>query len=177
MARYLKTTIAVILGLGLVACADDMSDLRQYVDEVKQRPGGDIEPLPEFEPYESFTYESAEARDPFIPARAFAEAQEEDEAGDSDIAPDFDRPREPLERYPLDSLSMVGTMSRGEHLWGLIRSPDGTVHQVLEGNYVGQNHGQIISVRGDAIELVEIVRDGSDAWMEREASIGLGEEG
>jgi type IV pilus assembly protein PilP len=177
MHRYTGIAAVVVAGLALAACADDMSDLRQEVSEIRQRPGGEIEPLPEFVPYESFTYVSQDLRDPFIPARAFAEAQEQEEDPGSGIAPDHDRPREPLERYPLDSLKMVGTLSRGEQLWGLVRSPDGTVHQVLEGNYLGQNHGQITSVQGNRIQLVEIVRDGSDAWMERDASLGLGEEG
>jgi type IV pilus assembly protein PilP len=177
MRRFTGVAVVVAAGLALAACADDMSDLRQEVQEIRQRPGGEIEPLPEFVPYESFTYDSADLRDPFIPARAFAEAQEQEDDPESDIAPDPDRPREPLERYPLDSLRMVGTLSRGEQLWGLVRSPDGTVHQVLQGNYLGQNHGQITDIQNNRIQLLEIVRDGSDAWMERDASLGLGEEG
>lgn len=176
MTRFARAFGITLLTVGLAGCADDMSDLRAYVEEIKARPGGEIEPLPEFEPYESFTYDPTDLRDPFIPARAFAEAREAEETGDSGVAPDPDRPREPLEQFPLDSLDMVGTLSRSEHLWGLVRSPDGTVHQVLEGNYMGQNHGRITAVHTDSIQLTEIVRDGNDQWMEREASLGLGEE-
>jgi len=175
MRRHAPWAIALAAGMTLAGCADDMSDLRDYTVQIKDRSGGEIEPLPEFERYESFTYRAENLRDPFIPARAFAEAQQQEESDDSGLSPDFDRPREPLERYPLDSLRMVGTLSRDATLWGLVRSPDGTVHQVLEGNYMGQNHGRIQEIRPDRIELVEIVRDGSDNWMEREAALGLGE--
>lgn len=177
MGGQARVVAALIVGLGVAGCSDDMGDLRQQLDEIKARPGGAIEPLPEFVPYESFTYDDSDLRDPFIPARAFAEAQEEQEAGDSGIAPDPDRTREPLERFPLDSLDMVGTLRRGEQLWGLVRTPDGAVHQVLEGNYIGQNHGRITAIHNDSIQLIEIVRDGTDDWMEQEASLGLGEEG
>ena len=177
MVRPATTWLMVAAALGLAACAEDMSDLEQEVQEIRERPGGEIEPLPEFEPYAVFTYDSDDLRDPFIPARAYAEAQEEEADPDDDIAPDPDRPREPLEQYPLDSLEMVGTLTQDEQLWGLIRDPEGTVHHVLEGNYAGQNHGEITRIREDRIELTEIVRDDDDTWSEEEASLGLGEEG
>jgi len=176
MRGYRRILTTLVAGLALAGCAEDRSDLDAYVAEVKSREGGDIEPLPEFEPYESFSYNPADLRDPFIPAREFARAEEEGEDSASDIAPDPDRPREPLEQYPLDSLEMVGTLSRGGRNWGLVQDPDGTVHQVLEGNHMGQNHGRITDIEDDAIELIEIVRDGSDEWMEREASLGMGEQ-
>jgi len=168
---------AVLAAIALTACGGDRSDLEQKVAEMKSRPGSDIEPLPEFQPYESFSYKSAQLRDPFIPAREFAEAQDDEEEEDSgsDIAPDPDRPREPLEQYPLDSLEMVGTLRRNGQEWGLVQDPEGTVHHVLEGNYMGQNHGRITNIQNSAIELIEIVRDADDDWIEREASLGLGE--
>jgi type IV pilus assembly protein PilP len=155
-----------------------MSDLRAFVEKTKQRPGGEIEPLPEFEPYQSFTYKPSELRDPFVPQAGFALSddeleQQEQSAG---LAPDRSRRKEPLEQYPLDSLDMVGTLSRNQQQWGLVRAPDGTIHQVRPGNHMGQNYGRITQVRADEIELVEIVPDGQGGWMERDAALGLGEE-
>lgn len=173
-ARLRLFTLVAAAAL-LAGCAEDRSDLEEYVAETKSREGGDIEPLPEFVPYESFSYDRDDLRDPFIPAREFAEAEDEEDS-DSDIAPDPDRPREPLEQYPLDSLEMVGTLDRDGQTWGLVQDPDGTVHRVLEGNYMGQNYGRIVAVRDDGIELIEIVRDDGEEWREREASLGLGEQ-
>lgn len=164
---------AVILG----GCAEDMSDLRQFVRETKQRPGGEIEPLPTFEPYEGFTYDAEGLRDPFRPRSDFADAEDEDasESG-SGISPDRDRRKEPLEQYPLDSLSMVGTLTRDGQRRGLVRDPDDVVHRVVPGNYLGQNHGRIVAVEPNRIRIVEIVRDGQGGWMERDASLAMSNE-
>ena len=48
--------LALLAGFGLAGCGGDMDDLDRYINEVKARPGGRIEPLPEITPYEVFTY-------------------------------------------------------------------------------------------------------------------------
>ena len=42
----------------LVGCdaSGDFADLQSYMDEVKAKPKGAIEPLPKFQAYEAFTY-------------------------------------------------------------------------------------------------------------------------
>lgn len=164
--------------LVLAGCSDDMSDLREYVEETKQRPGGQIEEIPEFEPYESFTYDPTELRDPFRPSEGFGMTAEEQAAKESDsgLAPDTSRPKEPLEQFPLDSLEMVGTLGQGDQEWGLVKSPEGVIHRVQEGNYLGQNYGRIAELSAERIEVLEIVPDGQGDWMEREAALSLGEE-
>ena len=54
---------------GLVACGSDNDDLDVYINDVKARPGGRIEPLPEITPYEGFTYiaDAEGLRSPFVP--------------------------------------------------------------------------------------------------------------
>ena len=177
-ARTRIATALPMLFLLLGGCGDDMSDLRAFVEKTKQRPGGEIEPLPEFEPYEGFTYQPARLPDPFVPQAGFAMSEEEIEQRErsSELAPDPERRKEPLEQYPLDSLDMVGTLTRNQQQWGLVRAPDGTIHQVLVGNYMGQNYGRITRVTESEIELVEIVPDGQNGWMERDAALGLSTE-
>lgn len=164
--------------LVLAGCSEGMSDLRRFVEETKERPGGKIEELPEFEPYESFTYDATGLRDPFRPQEGFGLTAEQEAAkeSNSDLAPDTSRPKEPLEQFPLDSLQMVGTLSQGSEEWGLVKTPENVVHRVQAGNYLGQNYGRITSVTSDRIELVEIVPDGQGDWMKREAALGLGDE-
>ena len=60
--------------------------------------------------------------------------------------------------------------------WGLVQAPDQTIHRVLENNYAGENYGQITRITEDRISILEIVPDGLGAWVEREASLALGEE-
>lgn len=175
-----RNALAVLLFALLSGCSGGNEDLKDFVQRIKQRPGGDIEPLPTFEPYESFTYKPEQLRDPFQPKGNFGEPEEteEKESGEqaeSEVAPDKDRPKEPLEQYALDSLSMVGTLSRDGQRWGLVKAPDGTIHRVLPGNYMGQQYGRITAIEPDAIRLVEIVPDREGGWQKRKASLALGD--
>ena len=157
------------LALGLAACGGDMDDLDQYINEVKARPGGRIEPLPEITPYESFTYvaDVEGLRSPFLPDTPQAAGP----AGGT--RPDPDRPREFLEAFPLDTLRMVGTLNLGETAYGLVQTSDGLIHRVVPGNYVGQNDGRIVDISDSEIQIVEIISDGIGGYIERDAAIGL----
>jgi len=156
----------------LVGCtAHDASDLEAYVRTINARPPGPIEPLPALEPPETFVYEPGERRDPFQ-----SDAQSSPEtvtANDEGPAPDPNRPKEQLEQYPLDSLRMVGTLEQHDARWGLIRTREGIVHRVKVGNYMGQDHGQIVEIGLDSIQLNEIVSDAPGQWRERSATVAL----
>lgn len=162
----------------LAGCSSDpTTDLAQYVQQVKNQQRSAIEPLPEFKPYESFSYAAADLRDPFT-APAFSHQQAaviSDKPASSGIKPDFERPTEPLEEFPLDSLRMVGTLEQFKDNWALINDTDGTIHRVQPGNYAGQNHGKITRITDFEVELTEIVPDGIGGWIERQASIAISE--
>jgi len=83
------------------------------------------------------------------------------------------RNKEELEQYELDSLRMVGTMDNGETNWGIIQDPDGAVHRIRVGNYMGRNTGKVLNVFEDRIEVREIVRNSQGRWEERQAAIAL----
>ena len=164
--------LAVLLaGFGLAGCGGDMDDLDRYVNEVKARPGGRIEPLPEITPYEIFTYvaDRENFRSPFVPDAPQAAAG----GAGNDMRPDLDRSREFLEQFPLDTLRMVGTLALGEQNFGLIQTSDGLIHRVIPGNYMGQNDGRITTVDEAEIQLVEIISDGIGGYLERDAAVGL----
>ena len=163
--------VIVATGIALAACGSDMDDLDQYINEVKARPGGRIEPLPEITPYEVFTY-TADAegfRSPFVPDSP----QVAQGPGDGGTRPDPERSREFLEGFPLDTLRMVGTLQLGETNFGLIQTSDGLIHRVLPGNYVGQNDGRITAILDSEIQIIEIISDGIGGYLEREAAVAL----
>jgi len=147
-----------------------MDDLDSYINEVKARPGGRIEPLPEITPYEVFTYvaDAEGMRSPFVPDTPQAAGPA---AGGA--SPDPDRPAEFLESFPLDTLRMVGTLDINETVYGLIQTSDGLIHRVVPGNYMGQNDGRITEITESEIVLVEIISDGIGGYIERDAAIGL----
>jgi type IV pilus assembly protein PilP len=168
-----KTGIRLLACASLVAaltgCGQDNRDLQAYIDRIKARPGGTIEPLPEIRPAPTYEYLAAERRSPFVPDVP----QEVAFGPNSANMPDFDRPREELEKLPLDSLTLVGRLRNTTGDWGLIQDPEGLVHRVTIGNHMGQNYGRITDITDSQIFLVEIVRDGRGGYMERPSSIGL----
>jgi type IV pilus assembly protein PilP len=165
-----KGLLLAIAALGLAACGSDMDDLDSYINSVKARPGGRIEPLPEITPYEVFTYvaDAEGLRSPFVPDTPQAAGPA---AGGA--SPDPDRPAEFLESFPLDTLRMVGTLDINETVYGLVQTSDGLIHRVVPGNYMGQNDGRITEITESEIVLVEIISDGIGGYIERDAAIGL----
>ncbi len=165
---YKFSRIVLILGI-LTACSEDMSDLERFVSETKQKHQGEVEPLPEIEPYRSFEYDSSILEDPFV-------VEQEIDEVPTGPKPDEDRRKEPLEFFPLDTLKMVGILEQENAMWGLIKDADGTIHRVQPGNYAGENDGKIISVEETKISISELIPDGQGAWMDRDASLALGDE-
>jgi type IV pilus assembly protein PilP len=156
--------------LMLTACSGKQhDDLQNYVNQVKARQKGRVEPLPEVKPYATFTYNAHELRDPFT---SFALSDAEENQG---LRPDSDRKREALEQFPLDTLKFVGHLEKQGVRWGLIAAPDNTVYRVQTGNYMGKNYGEILSISETDIKLKEIIPNGLGGWTEREASISLAE--
>lgn len=175
---------SLLVSFALSGCGGgSMSDLRSYVAEVKTRKGTRIEELPPIEPYVVYTYPcngEIQCVDPFEPF--FLEPPRPDDGGagqdntqTSGPKPDFDRNREELENYPLDGLRMMGTLEKEEQFWGIVRDPDAIIHRVQVGNYLGQNHGKIVAITEDKIQLLEIIPDGRGGWEERNAEIALAE--
>jgi type IV pilus assembly protein PilP len=158
-----------LVAVGLTACGGGSDDLDQYINEVKARPGGRIEPLPEITPYEIFSYmaDKQGLRSPFRPDTPQAAG------GGTGPRPDDDRSREYLESFSLDSLGMVGTLHINDTMYGLVQTSDGLIHRVIPGNYMGQNDGRITEISESEIALVEIISDGIGGYIERDAAVGL----
>jgi type IV pilus assembly protein PilP len=158
----------------LTACETRQDDLSRYIAEVKERPATPIPPIPPVRTYTPYQYEGLMGRDPFRQANT-DEAQQVDVPGNSTgPRPDLQRPREYLERFELDTLEMVGTFNKESNEWALIKDPDGTIHRVAVGNYIGMNHGKVSSISSDEVQLSEFIADGVGGWLVRDASIALG---
>ena len=169
-ALLLRSSLLIVAAVGLSACSGNNSDLRQYIDEVKARPGRRIEPLPSIRPAPSFAYEAGSRRSPFMPDTPQNAINTNPNAVSG---PDPSRPREFLEQFPLDALRMVGSLELNQVKAGLVQATDGLVHRVIVGNHIGQNYGRVMSISESEIELVEIIPDGLGGYIQRPASIGL----
>ncbi|HXH03324.1 MAG TPA: pilus assembly protein PilP [Candidatus Competibacteraceae bacterium] len=179
--RSLRNAILPLLLLvGVAGCSEpQLQDLQQFVAATKASASGKpLEPLPKVEPYKPFLYEAQGLRNPFAVAEFVKEAEAAELAAiDNGIRPDPNRPREELEKFALGSLVMVGTFKEinQDTLWALIKAPDGIVHRVRPGNYLGGDHGKILSITEQRIDLREIVPDGEGRWKERDAFLSLAE--
>lgn len=173
--KVTRVAVLAVASLALSGCAGDKSDLEQFVAQEKAKKPGPIEPLPQIKPYETFTYQAQDMRSPFVADSETQQPVNDDAGSTSGIRPEAGRNKEYLEQFPLDSLDMVGTIESQGEQYALVADPDGAVHRVQPGNYVGQNHGKIISISETEIRVTEIVPDGLGGWMERQAAIGLDE--
>jgi type IV pilus assembly protein PilP len=149
----------------LSGCTSKDDELDQFIADTKKEPGGRVEPLPELKPYESYTYESASARSPFMPGGSGGSS--------AALRPDSRRNREFLEQFSLDTLRMVGTLRLADRTYGLVKTKDGLVHRVLPGNYMGQADGRVTEITPSKINVVEIVPDGLGGYIERTAALAL----
>lgn len=168
MKHILVAVIAVIL----VGCAsEEHSDLRAWMADASKDLRGRVPPLPQVKPYESVPYDVGNLLDPFKPGKIGAE-QKKDGGG---LRPDVDRPKEPLEAYPLESLKYVGFMMKKKKTYALIQV-DGALYQVKTGNYMGQDFGVITQINETEVLLKELVQDPVGDWTERNSSLQLQEQ-
>ncbi|MCW8444287.1 pilus assembly protein PilP [Fluoribacter gormanii] len=166
MRRILGISSICLLSLLLAACSSSNDDLVRYIHEVKFRKTRDIEPIPSFTPLPTFKFpDNSNRRNPFKP---MAQKKTEVDAN----APDKNRPKEPLEAYPLDALKFVGTLTQGNEIWALIKLPDKNITHVRIGNYMGQNYGRIVSIKNSSIQLIETTQT-SGKWEKHTTTLEL----
>jgi len=173
---------ALVMGLLLGGCVSrDISDLERFAQEKLARPGGRLDPPPDLAPYERYVYQAAERgkRDPFA---SFMDTLPAEEGGKDKVMSEeqkrlarevFERNKEELERFELDSLRMVGTLENEQRLWGIVQDPSGVIHRVTVGNYIGRNTGKIIGIEEDEIQLREIVNGPDGDLVQRSARLAL----
>lgn len=154
----------------LTACGGgDVEDLQQFMSEAGKDMQGKIEPLPQIKPYESFGYDAFDLPDPFKPRKLSPSG------GGGGLQPDLTRPKEPLETYSLETLKMVGMVSKKGVIHAVIGAPDKSIYHVRAGNYMGQNFGLITKITDTDITLKEIVQDSAGDWAERTSTLTLQE--
>lgn len=164
---------AALLGLGGCGSSANLAELDARLQEINARPRGRIEPPPEFKPIATYAYSAHQLRSPFV---APMDQELMAVTDGKNVEPDVGRPKQYLERFPLDALKMVGTISKpGEALQALISDPSGAVTRVKPGSYMGKNFGLVREVTETKVGLVEIVPDGRDGWVERSSNVTLSE--
>jgi len=170
-----KSLAVCLLPLLLAACGgDEHADLKQWMNDSTKDLRGHVPPLPEIKPFPVVSYDAADLIDPFSPLKIVPEKR----AGGTGLKPDFDRPKEPLEAFPIESLKMVGVVRKNNVNYALINA-NGVVYQVRPGNHMGQNFGFITAITDSEITLKELVQDPTGQtsdWVERSQTLQLQEQ-
>jgi len=167
--------VGLLAGLVVLAgcnSGDGFDDLDAYMNEVRLRPPGKIEPMPIFRPYETFTYSAANLRSPF--SRQVPVDQAGRQQGSRNVRPDPNRTKQYLEGFNIEQFEMVGTIANASGSFALLRGAGG-VHRLKVGDYLGRNDGRIVAIGATQVDVVEIVPDGEGAWLERPRTIPLKE--
>ncbi len=168
--RYIL--LGSVLLLGSCSSGDQYADIKTFMKEVEDKPRGTIAPLPEFEPYQPFTYGAANLRSPFEPPVVIA-TKTASQRKNIGVKPPKDHVKQYLERFSIASLSMVGTLQQSNETWALIQDNSGGVHRVQVGDFMGTQWGQIESINDSRIDITEIVNDGSGGWLRRPRTIEI----
>ncbi|MBR7801642.1 pilus assembly protein PilP [Undibacterium fentianense] len=173
--RILRKLIILVLASSLAACGDNgVTELKEWMDQVKKEMHVKVTPVAEPKVFVPVTYSGGHLIDPFDSSKLLVVFARLKAANDNGLKPDFDRPKEALEGYALETMKMVGTIDNRKSLQGLIQIGK-AVFPVVVGGYMGQNFGKVISINESRIDLVETVQDASGEWTERKASLELQE--
>jgi len=170
-----RVLLVIGLSLACLGCSGgrEHKDLQVYMEDMKSRPQGEIEPLPTFAMYESYKYGVMAYRSPF--EKPLTATVGDDLNRKLAVKPDENREKEFLEAFNFMSLALVGNIEKDGVMWSLINDGEGSVHRVTVGNYVGKNHGKIVAVGASQVDVVEIVPDGKTGWVERPRVLALKE--
>lgn len=144
--------------------SDRHQQVAKIVAQIKARPPTPIKALPVIKPLKTVTYQAHGLRDPFLRPQQKKSAQLQ--------RPDLNRTKELLETFPLDGLKMVGTIRQNSKIWALIEAPDGAIHPVAVGNYLGQHFGKITKITSTKTKLTESIQLGGE-WQKRTTTLTM----
>lgn len=172
LTALMKPLLIGVSSIGLMACQPDTSDLEAFVTQVNQNTQVNIEPYPEFVTKPPFKYQAGKLRSPFLrPKNQNNEAPRV--AQKNCLQPDFQRSKQALESYGIDSLTIKGSFSRAGKNWALVAANDGSLHKVSVGDYMGLFHGRVTAIGSTQINYVELLPDGTGCWQVKQATLSL----
>lgn len=173
MKRLLMPIAASLL---LAGCGSDLDELRQWMEQQRKEAKATVAPLLPPKKFLPQPYESGVGVDPFSPQKLSVAIKQEAAQPNSLLTAEISRRKEPLEAYPLDGMSMVGSVTRDNKRYALLRV-DNLLYQVKAGDYLGQNFGRITKISETEITLREVVQDAAGEWIERTSTLQLQEKG
>lgn len=168
--------IASLITLGLTACGGEQEELQAWMDQQRHEVQPTVQPLSPPQKFNPQAYAGADGMEPFSTQKLTGALKQEARQPNSAVSAELNRRKEPLEAFPLDSMTMVGSVNRKGAPYALLKV-DSLLYQVKAGEYLGQNYGKIMKITETEITLREIVQDAAGEWIERPTTLQLQESG
>lgn len=172
--RLSALVLAAGAAAGLTGCGAELDELQAWMEQQKREVKPSITPLTPPKKHEPQPYAALDGVEPFSNQKLVVALKREDRAPSSLLAAELNRRKEPLEAYPLDSMAMVGNVSKQGRPTALLKV-DGLLYQVKVGDYLGQNYGRILRITETEVALREVVQDAAGEWVERKSALQLQE--
>ena len=175
-AHHQLLAATALVGFVLVGCSGDQQELSQWMDQQRREVKPNVQPLSPPKKFNPQAYVALGGVEPFSNQKLTVALKQEARQPNSLLAAELNRRKEPLEAYPLDSMSMVGSVTKAGRPYALLRV-DNLLYQVKQGDYLGQNYGKITKISETNVSLREIVQDAAGEWIERTSALQLQEKG
>ena len=166
--------VTALVTLTLVGCSGDQQELTQWMDQQRREVRPNVQPLSAPKKFNPQAYLALGGVEPFSNQKLTVALKQEARQPNSLLAAELNRRKQPLEAYPLDSMSMVGSVTKAGLPYALLRV-DNLLYQVKPGDYLGQNYGKITKISETDVSLREIVQDAAGEWIERTSALQLQE--
>jgi type IV pilus assembly protein PilP len=175
MTRAVRWPVAAgLVAFALVGCGGEQEELTQWMDQQRREVKPSVEPISPPKKFTPQPYAALSGVEPFSNQKLTVALKQEARQPNSLLAAEINRRKEPLEAYPLDSMSMVGSVVKLGRPYALLRV-DNLLYQVKPGDYLGQNYGKITKISETDVALREIVQDAAGEWIERTSALQLQE--
>jgi type IV pilus assembly protein PilP len=166
--------VTCAMAFALTGCSEEQPELSQWMEQQKREVKPDVQPLSPPKKFVPQPYVAMNGVEPFSAQKLTVALKQEAKQPNSLLAAEINRRKEPLEAYPLDSMSMVGSVTKTGRPYALLKV-DNLLYQVKSGDYLGQNYGKITKISETDVSLREIVQDAAGEWIERVSTLQLQE--
>jgi len=165
---------SVLAAMTMMGCSGSQDELTQWIEQQRREVKPSVSPLSAPKKFNPQAYLAGGAVEPFSNQKLTVAIKQEARQSNSLLAAEINRRKEPLEAYPVDSMKMVGSVTKQGRPYALLKV-DNLLYQVKQGDYLGQNYGKITKISETDISFREIVQDAAGEWIERTSSLQLQE--
>jgi len=172
--RHGALFVTCAMAFALTGCGEEQQELSQWMEQQKREVKPNVQPISPPKKFVPQPYIALNGVEPFSAQKLTVALKQEAKQPNSLLAAEINRRKEPLEAYPLDSMRMVGSVTKTGRPYALLKV-DNLLYQVKPGDYLGQNYGKITKISETDVSLREIVQDAAGEWIERVSTLQLQE--